>query len=87
MKDITKGNLSKNFILFAIPVIISGVLNQAYLTVDKIMVGQVLGEEGLAALGSTGSFITLMKSIIWGLGTGISLYVAFLSTSGDKKSS
>ena len=85
MKDITKGNLSKNFILFAIPVIVSGVLNQAYLTVDKIMVGQVLGEAGLAALGSTGTFITLMKSIIWGLGTGISLYVAYLSTSGDKK--
>ena len=85
MKDITKGNLSKNFILYAIPVIISGVLSQAYLTVDKIMVGQVLGEVGLAALGSTGSFITLMKSIIWGLGTGISLYVAFLSTGEDKK--
>ena len=85
MKDITKGNLSKNFILYAIPVIISGVLGQAYLTIDKIMVGQVLGEAGLAALGSTGSFVTLMKSIIWGLGTGISLYVAFLSTSGDKK--
>ena len=42
MKDITKGNLSKNFILYAIPVIISGVLSQAYLTIDKIMVGQVL---------------------------------------------
>lgn len=85
MKDITRGNLSKNFILYAIPVIISGVLNQAYLTVDKIMVGQILGEVGLAALGSTGSFITLMKSLIWGLGTGVSLYVAFLSTCSDRK--
>ncbi len=84
MKDITKGNLSKNFILFAIPVIISGVLNQVYTTVDKIMVGRFLGEVGLAAIGSTSTFITLMTSIIWGLGTGISLYIAFLSTSGDK---
>ncbi len=85
MKDITRGNLSKNFILFAIPVIISGVLSQAYATVDKIMVGQMLGEVGLAALGSTGTFITLMKSIIWGLGTGVSLYVAYLSTRGDAR--
>lgn len=85
MKDITQGNLSKNFILFAIPVIISGVLNQAYITVDKIMVGQILGEAGLAALGSTSTFITLLKSIIWGLGTGVSLYIAYLSTSGEKK--
>lgn len=85
MKDITKGNLSRNLFLFAIPVIISGVLSQAYVTVDKIMVGQIIGEVGLAAIGSTSNFITLMKSIIWGLGTGVSLYIAYLSTSGDKK--
>ncbi len=85
MKDITRGNLSKNFILFAIPVIISGVLSQAYATVDKIMVGQIIGEAGLAALGSTSTFITLMKSIIWGLGTGVSLYIAFLSSRGDSR--
>ncbi len=85
MKDITKGNLSKNLFFFAIPVIISGVLSQAYVTVDKIMVGQIIGEAGLAAIGSTSNFITLLKSIIWGLGTGVSLYIAYLSTSGDKK--
>lgn len=84
MNDITKGNLSKNFILFAIPVIISGVLNQVYTTVDKIMVGQFMGETGLAAVGSTSTFITLLLSILWGLATGVSVYVAFLSTSGDK---
>ena len=85
MKDITKGNISKNLLFFAIPVIISGVLGQAYITVDKIMVGQILGEAGVAALGSTGTFITLMKSIIWGLGTGVSIYIAYLSTTGDRK--
>ena len=85
MKDITKGNLSRNLFLFAVPVIISGVLSQAYVTVDKIMVGQIIGEVGLAAIGSTSNFITLLKSIIWGLGTGVSLYIAYLSTSGDKR--
>ena len=85
MKKLTEGNIWKNFIFFAIPLVLSGLLSQAYTMIDTMIAGHYLGEEGLAALGSTGSFITLMKSIIWGLGTGISLYVAFLSTSGDKK--
>ena len=52
--------------LFAIPIIVSGVIGNAYNLIDTIIVGKYIGEYGLAALGSTSPFITIISSVIWG---------------------
>jgi Na+-driven multidrug efflux pump len=83
MKNMTEGNISKNFIGFAIPIILAGILSQAYGIADSMVVGRLLGEQGLASVGSTAAIITVCSSIIWGLGTGIALYIAILYGSGD----
>lgn len=83
MKNLTEGSISKNFLRFSIPLVISGLLSNAYSIADTIIVGRYLGEHGLASLGSTASFITVISSIIWGLGTGISLYIASLFGTKD----
>ena len=44
MKDLTKGNIYKTFLLFAIPMVLSSLLSQAYSTIDTIMAGKLLGD-------------------------------------------
>lgn len=83
MKDLTKGNTVKTFILFAIPLILGGVLSEGYNLIDTVIAGKLLGEVGLAAIGATGSFITLISSAGWGFGGGFAVYIARLYGSKD----
>lgn len=78
MKDLTKGNIYKTFLLFAIPLILAGFLSQAYSIADTIIAGKILGADGLAAIGSTSALIQLISSIFWGYSAGFSIYLAML---------
>jgi len=78
MKDLTKGNIYGNFILFAIPLVLSGLLTQAFNVINGMLSGNFLGEAGLASTGSTSSFFQLYGSFYWGWGMGFSIYVAKL---------
>lgn len=78
MKDLTKGNIYKTFLLFAIPLILAGFLSQAYSIADTIIAGKILGADGLAAIGSTSAFIQLISSVFWGYSAGFSIYLAML---------
>ena len=82
MKNLTSGNIYKTFFLFGFPVCLSGLLAQLYNVIDTIIVGQFIGESGLAAIGATSPFVTLLTSIFWGL---VSLTVPSLAPQGDKK--
>ena len=62
VKKLTEGNIWKNFILFAIPLVLSGLLSQAYNLIDTMIAGHYLGEAGLAAVGATSSAITFVSS-------------------------
>lgn len=85
MKNLTEGNIYKNFILFAVPIILSGLLSQMYSVVDSIIAGKYLGEHGLAAVGATAACITFVSSFFWGYSTGTSIYTAMLFGSEDYK--
>lgn len=85
MKRLTEGNLYKTFILFALPLVLSGVLSQAYNLLDTVIAGQYLGEEGLAAIGATSSFITFLSSVFWGFASGFCIYIARLFGAGENE--
>ena len=78
MKDLTSGNIYKNFILFAIPMVLAGLFSQMYATIDTVIAGKYLGEEGLAAIGATAPLISFVSSAFWGLSSGFSIYIANL---------
>lgn len=77
MKDLTKGKISKNLFFYSIPIILSYLLARTHTMIDKIMVGQLIGENGLSAIGSTSSFVTVVSSLFWSFGTGIALFIAY----------
>ena len=83
MKNLTTGNIYKTFILFAIPLVLSGLLSQSYSIIDTVIAGKFLGPDGLAAIGATSSFITLISAIFWGYISGFAVYIATLFGAGE----
>ena len=68
--DLTKGPILKTMLWFAIPMILGDLLQQCYNIADTIIVGQFLGANALAAVGSAFSLMTLLTSILLGLAMG-----------------
>lgn len=74
--DMTSGNIIKHLILFALPLIAGNIFQQLYNTVDSIVVGNFVGKEALAAVGSTGSIINMLVGFFLGLSTGAGVVVS-----------
>ena len=83
MKDLTEGNIYKTFIIFAIPLVLSGLLSQAYGVINTIIAGKFLGEDGIAAIGSTTAIIEFITYLLWGFSAGFSILVARLFGAKD----
>ena len=56
----TEGSIWKSILLFSVPLILGNLLQQLYNTADSIIVGNFLGSNALAAVGSSGSPIYLL---------------------------
>ena len=66
-RDLTKGPVIRSMLLFAIPMILGDLLQQCYNIADTLIVGQFLGRDALAAVGSAFTLMTFITSIILGL--------------------
>ena len=66
-RDLTRGPVTKSMLLFAIPMILGDLLQQCYNIADTLIVGQFLGRDALAAVGSAFTLMTFLTSIILGL--------------------
>ena len=66
-RDLTKGPVVRSMLLFAIPMILGDLLQQCYNIADTLIVGQFLGRNALAAVGSSFTLMTFLTSIILGL--------------------
>jgi len=82
--DMTKGNIFRLIVAFAIPIMISGVLQTLYNAADMIVVGKFAGKQSLAAVGSTSSAINLMLNIFIGLSSATNVIVARKFGAGNK---
>lgn len=72
--DLTEGNIMKNLLKFAFPIILGNMLQQLYNVVDTLIVGRFLGEDALAAVGSSYTLMVFVTSIILGLCMGSSAF-------------
>lgn len=80
--DLTEGNITKNLLKFAFPLMIGNLLQQLYNVADTWIVGRFLGVNALAAVGSSYTLMVLLTSILLGLCMGSS---AFFSIQFGKK--
>ena len=68
--DLTRGSIMKSLLLFAVPLFISNLFQQLYNTADTMIVGNVLGDQSLAAIGSTSAVFELIIGFANGVGSG-----------------
>ena len=74
--DMTEGAMVKSFMLFAIPLLLTNLLQHFYNMADSIIVGKFAGPNALAAVGVCGSIYTLLLCVLNGLAGGASVVVA-----------
>lgn len=74
--DLTKDKIFRALLVFAIPIFISNIFQQFYNTMDTMIVGNVLGETSLAAIGACGAVYELLIGFALGVGNGLSIVVA-----------
>lgn len=77
-KNLTEGNITKNMLLYALPLILSSLLSQAYSTIDGIIAGKFISEHTLGAISATSSFETLFQSLLHGFAAGFAIYISHL---------
>lgn len=70
MKDLTKGNITKLILMFALPLLLGNVFQLFYNLADTRIVGQTLGKNAIAALGATSSVNTVIIGFLNGLTNG-----------------
>ena len=74
--DMCNGPLFPKIVAFAVPLILSGILQLLFNAADIIVVGHFAGRESLAAVGSTTALINLMINVFVGLSIGANVLVA-----------
>ena len=83
--DLTKGNISRSLLLFALPMMAGNLLQQFYNIADTLIVGRVLGRDALAAVGSAYTLMTFLTSIFLGLSLGSGALFSIYKGRGDEK--
>ena len=81
----TNGPLVGKIVRFAVPLAISGILQLLFNAADIIVVGQFVGPQALAAVGSTSALIQLIVNLFIGLSIGVNVLVARYYGAGQSK--
>lgn len=76
--DMCQGPLAGKILLYALPLMLSGILQLLFNAADIVVVGRFAedGNTALAAVGSTGSLINLLVNLLIGLSTGATVLVS-----------
>lgn len=84
-KNLTQGNVTKNILLFAGPMILGNLLQQFYNIADTLIVGRFLGPNALAAVGSAYTLMTFLTSILIGMCMGSGALFSYYYGKNDEK--
>ena len=82
--DMTQGAIFPKLVKFAVPLILSSILQLLFNAADIVVVGRYAGDNSLAAVGSTSSMVNLLVNFFIGLGVGCNVVAANFLGAGKK---
>lgn len=85
MKDLTKCNISKVILQFAIPIFLGQIIQIFYGITDTWIIGRILGDNALAAVGAVTPINDLIVGFLIGLTNGFAIITAQLFGAKDKE--
>lgn len=83
--DMCNGSIFKKLLIFALPLMLSGILQLLFNAADIVVVGKFTGSHALAAVGSTGALINLFVNVFIGFSIGTNVLVAQYFGARDEK--
>ncbi|MBR1383505.1 MAG: MATE family efflux transporter, partial [Ruminococcus sp.] len=83
--NMTEGNILKNLIYFAIPVLIGNIFQQLYNVADTAIIGNILGDSALAAVGASAPVYGLLIGFAGGLTNGFAVVIARYFGAGSQR--
>lgn len=75
-KDMTTGRITPLLISFTIPLVLGNLFQLMYNAVDSIIVGKFVGEDALAAVGTSNPLVTLVILFVSGLCMGAGVLIS-----------
>lgn len=84
-RDLTRGNVTKGLLLFALPMMAGNLLQQLYNIADTLIVGRALGRDALAAVGSAYALMTFLTSVFLGLSMGAGAFFSICFGRQDRE--
>ena len=81
--DLMNGPIFQSLVIFMLPILVSSLFQQLYNTVDTMIVGNVLGDTALAAIGACGAIYELLVGFGIGIGNGLAIVAARSYGAGD----
>lgn len=84
--DMSEGRLLPKLLVFALPLMLTNMLQLTFNTADLIVVGRFAGGNSLAAVGSNMALVMLIVCILVGVGTGVNVLVSRYFGAKDEKS-
>lgn len=87
--NLTEGPIMSSLLLFAIPIVLTNLVQQLYSMVDLIVIGQYVGNIGTVGVNTGGEMADLVTPVAMGFSTAGQIYIAqlFGSKGGTGKSS
>ena len=76
MKNLTEGDVGKNIMSFALPLLLGNVFQQFYNITDSIVVGRFISEKALAATGASFYIIFVLISLVIGIANGGTILIS-----------
>ena len=74
--DMTKGSVLGQLVAFSVPLLIGNIFQQLYNTVDSVVVGNFVGKEALAAVGSVAPVVNMLIGFFNGFATGAGVIIS-----------
>lgn len=80
----TEGSIGRKLLVFSVPLILGNLLQQLYNTADSVIVGNFVGSNALAAVGSSGALIYLLIAFSQGVSVGAGVVISHYLGADDK---
>ncbi len=82
----TEGRIGRKLLVFCVPLILGNLLQQLYNTADSVIVGNFVGSNALAAVGSSGALIYLLIAFSQGVSVGAGVVISHYLGADDSGS-
>lgn len=84
--DMLHGTIGRKTLIFALPLAVTGILQQLFNAADIAVIGQFCGKKAMAAVGSNSPVVGLMVTCFIGISLGANVVISRYTGRGDKKS-